>query len=350
MEEFAVRTFAMWEAEEAAREANVQRLRESSHLTLEDLCDVKFGNYSDLVIRNSRVPVNTHNLEVLLRASPEKRSRSHFLAVLQSFEVETLELFLRYEKDIAAHVESFKRRVMMAIHREQHDVLEALLDVAGPHFEVKDFTFYVSSTLEARDVSSLDIVLRYIEAHGKTFKIANGSISLPLIKLPVEFFDRLYLRGFDPFSASYEGTFANRVINRGHHSLIVRLFEMNVIQEQDYRKDKERERGVSQRYHFRQLLLANQIINTRKEEKDFLLRRYLCAQKHQLPMVRALSREAEIFNREKHNTIAVATVDYLNLLRPEMNPAVDVRAIARAEGRCTCRWHLKMHRHASLLP
>lgn len=324
-EGFAIRTFAMWEAEKAAEEAKVQRLKESSRLTVEELCDVKFGNYSDLVIRNSRSPVNMHNLKVLLQACPDKRSRSHFLIVLQSFEVETLQLFLRYEKDVAAHVESFRSRIMMAINREQHDVLEAILDVAGTHFSTKDFTFYVSCTLEARDVTALDIVLRYIEAQNKTFKMENGIISLPLIRLPVEFFDRLYLRGFDPFSASYEGSFANRVINRGHHSLIVRLFELNVIQAKDYRKDTKRERKTSQRYHFRQLLLANQIINSRNEGKNVLLQRYLDMQKHPLPMVRALSREAKFFNREKCHTIDATTVNYLNSLRPEMNPVIRVR-------------------------
>lgn len=319
MDEIARTCFAIWEAQVALEKARVELLKTSTHLVPEDLNGIGYGDYSDLVQCHSRNPANLHNLEVLLQVRPDKQSRSHFLMVLQSLEIETLRLFLRYTEDVVAHIEGFRTRTMVAIQAEQNDVLEALLEIGAAHFKEKDFTFFVGCTLEASDVTALDIILRWLERQGKTFDPNDYRIRTELIKLPVEYFDRLYLRGFDPFSTGYNGSFARCVINEGHSSLILRLYEMNVIQAGDYRKNRKQKK-ISQRYHFRQLLLANQNINSR--EKDVFLQRYLQAQVHPLPMVRALSREAKFFNRQKANSIDDSTVNYLNTLRPERNVVI----------------------------
>jgi len=301
----------------AAEKATLQCIKQYEELILEHVRAFGYCGYSDLVKHHSGETPNLRNLEIILQRYPDTENRSYFLNSLNRLEVDILQLFLRYEKDVVPHLEAFRTRIQIVIHEQQNDVLEALLEVTGHHFEKGDFSYFVACALQVSNLASLDIVLRYIDTK-KEFDVSCSIIFGFLIPLPVEFFDRLYLRGFDPFQRGYASItrglkfFANHVINEGHHSLMIRLFEMNVIRPEDYREGKDAR--SSQRYHFRQLLLANETLGG-----NVFLQQYLAAQKHSLPMVRALAREAKFFNRAKRNSIHKSTVEYLDSLRPETN-------------------------------
>lgn len=312
------------------RHLNVIQSRERD-ITESEIQNIGIVIYGELVCYNSVSPARIHNLQVLFLAYPDIAHRECFFLHIQEAEPDFLK-FLFQHCDCRNHKGTLFKRLVTAINSQREDTFDVLIEALGTHLSEGDFRYLLAISARKRSLSMFRTLLRHIEAFCEKNEkkmsevISDAMLNFCLAGSPVEFFDELYLLGFNVFVAHQYKYLTEEPIDFvettalfKNEEVFMRLIDLKLVPDSYFH---ETPKDIRKRSHYRFMLLINERVNDRSNEdvKDVVLRSYLTSLATPLSAIRALSREWYIHNSNPYNKrYSRHTIEYLESLRPECN-------------------------------